>query len=223
MTSGGRSDDLISRWLRDLVRATQWHRRLVASGLLAGSVALSLHVLAPPPPHTVAVVAAARDVPAGQRLTDRHLIVVRRGRESLPDGFIRAASTARGATVISALRRGELITDVRLVSPRAASRLGTGQVAVPVRIADAEAVSLLRPGYVVDVLAAGATQTSAAGEARLVASAVRVLTIPRGTSGRLGSPFGEGALVLVSTSAATAVRLAGAAVTDRLSVVLRRQ
>jgi len=52
---------------------------------------------------------------------------------------------------------------------------------------------------------------------------VRVLAVPRGASERLGSTLGDGALVLVSTSTATAVRLAGAAVTDRLSVVLRSQ
>lgn len=223
MTGAGRPDDLVSRWLRDLVRATQWHRRLVASGMLAGSVALALHVLAPPPPPTVAVVAAARDVPAGERLTDRHLVVVRRVREFLPDGAIDRTSAARGATVTSAVRRGEIITDVRLVSPQAVSRLGNGLVAAPVRIADTDAVSLLRPGDLVDVLAAGAAETSPIGEARLVASAVRVLAVPPGASERLGSTLGDGALVLVSTSTATAVRLAGAAVTDRLSVVLRSQ
>jgi hypothetical protein len=56
--------------------------------------------------------------------------------------------------------------------------------------------------------------------ARLLASAVRVVTVPRVVESATAIA-GDGALVLLSTSATTASRLAGAAVTDRLSVVLR--
>ena len=96
-------------------------------------------------------------------------------------------------------------------------------VSVPVRIADAEAVALLRPGDVVDVLGAAPSIDGSGGtSARLLASAVRVLTVPRTDSGSgLGELGGDGALVLVTTTATTATRLAGAAVTDRLSLVLR--
>ncbi|MGH8893683.1 MAG: hypothetical protein ACRDWY_10345, partial [Actinomycetes bacterium] len=130
---------------------------------------------------------------------------------------------ARGRTVVSAVRRGEPLTDVRLVGPAVFDRLGPGLVAAPVRVADAESVRLLRPGDVVDVLAAGATEAS--GPARLVAASARVLTIPRG--GRAfdgpygGVALGDGGLVLLTTTGPTAARLAGAAVTDRLSIVLR--
>jgi hypothetical protein len=74
---------------------------------------------------------------------------------------------------------------------------------------------LLR-GNVVDVLAAAAD-----GDARLVASAVRVLVVPRAAPDRLGLGTGDGALLLVLTTSATAERLAAAAVSDRLSIVIR--
>ena len=221
MTVGDRSGDPLGRWLHDLVRAARWHRRLVAAGLLAGSVALTIHALEPPAPATVAVVAAARDLPAGARLTDAHLTVVQRPERDLPGGALRDLGAARGATAISAVRRGEVITDVRVMGRAAMTGLGIGLVATPVRIADAESVGLLRPGDVVDVLAAGAPEGPAPGEARLMASGVRILTVPQAASGRLVGSFGEGALVVVATTTETAARLAAASVTDRLSIVLR--
>jgi hypothetical protein len=50
-----------------------------------------------------------------------------------------------------------------------------------------------------------------------------VLVVPRAAPDRLGLGSGEGALLLVATTPPTAARLAAAAVTDRLSVVIRGQ
>jgi hypothetical protein len=111
---------------------------------------------------------------------------------------------------------------VRLVGAAAVDRLGPGLVAAPVRIADAESVGLLGPGDVVDVLAAGAPgDGSTAGQARLVAAAVRVVTVPRPSTTAFGTSMSEGSLLVLATTSQTAARLAGAAVTDRLSVVVR--
>ena len=81
---------------------------------------------------------------------------------------------------------------------------------------------LVRAGDIVDVLAAGlGANGSATGAARLVAAATPVLTIPPVSEGPLGSTdIGSGALVVVVTSSETAARLAAAAVTDRLSLVI---
>lgn len=222
MIGAGREHDPVARWLRDLVRATQWHRRLLAAGLLAGAMAFGLDALAPPPAPTVAAVSAARDLPAGARLGDADLAVAQVDPRSVPRGALLRAGLARGATLVSAVREGEVLTDVRLLGAETLDRLGPGLVAAPVRIADAESVGLLRPGSVVDVLAAAAPESTDAGEARLVAAAVRVITVPRSREGRFSSSVGEGALVLLATTSATAARLAGAAVTDRLSLVVRR-
>lgn len=230
MSRPDRTDDPVGRWLRDLARAAQWHRRLLSAGLLAGAVALAMQAAAPPPPPTVGVLIAARDLAPGQRLSDDHLTIARRPAPTLPTGALRTVAAARGATVVSAVRRGEVLTDVRLLGPRAVSRLGTGLVAAPVRLADAQAAALLRPGDVVDLLAAGAVGAvdgAVVSDARLVASAVRVVTVPstgaRRFGSALGGTLGDGALIVVATTATTAARLAGAAVTDRISLVLRGQ
>jgi Flp pilus assembly protein CpaB len=185
-------------------------------------MAFGLHALAPPPPATVATVAAARDLPAGTRLSDADLTLARTDPSAVPDGTLSRPALARGLTLVSAVRRGELLTDARLLGAGALDRLAPGLVATPVRIADAESVGMLRPGSVVDVLAAGAVDGASAGQARIVAAGVRVLTVPRARDTMVGASFGEGALVLLATTSPTAVRLAGAAVTDRLSVVVRR-
>ena len=222
MSRVSRESDPVGRWLRDLVRAAQWHRRLLAGGLLAGAMAFGLHALAPPPTPTVAVVSATRDLPAGARLGEADVTLARVDPRSVPDGALPRLALALGGTVVSAVRRGEALTDVRLLGTGTLDRLGPGLVATPVRIADSESVGLLRPGSVVDVLAAGAAEGASAGEARLVAAAVRVLTVPQSREGRFASSLSEGSLVLLATTSPTAARLAGAAVTERLSVVVRR-
>jgi pilus assembly protein CpaB len=210
------------RWVRELVRAGRWHRRLLASGLAAGATAAALQALEPPAPPSVVVVTAARDVPAGSRLGVADLATVRYLPAAVPDGAVTDRRDALGRTLVSGARRGEAITDVRLAGAGRVEDAATGVVQVPVRIADPEAVALLRPGDLVDVLGAGAPDAGDGSpqSARLLASAVRVVTVPRVVESATAIA-GDGALVLLSTSATTASRLAGAAVTDRLSVVLR--
>ncbi|WP_326597320.1 RcpC/CpaB family pilus assembly protein [Streptomyces sp. NBC_01803] len=103
---------------------------------------------------------------------------------------------------------------------------GSGEtVSAPVRIADAAAVRLLRPGDRVDVLAAAAPPGGeAAGPARVVARRARVAEVP-GTSGAsevsgaVGPEDGGGALLVLTVSPATAAELAGAAAVADLAVV----
>jgi Flp pilus assembly protein CpaB len=216
---GGEAGGL-GRWLSELVRAAQWHRRLLAAGLLAGSVALGLQALAPDPPATVAVVAATRDLPAGTRLGYADLTTVGLEPSVVPSGALRSQTVVRGRTLVSAVRKGEPLTDARLLAPSALDLLGPGLVAAPVRVTDAATVRLLRPGDVVDVLAAGGTEV--VQPARLVAAAVRVVTVPRDARDAFGAGSGGG-LVLLATSSSTAARLAGAAVAERLSLVLRHE
>jgi hypothetical protein len=115
------------------------------------------------------------------------------------------------------MRRGELLTDVRLVGAPMFGAVGAGLVAAPVRIADPGAALLLQPGDVIDVLAS--TDHSTAAAAPVVAAGVRVLTVPSGTEATAG--LDDGALVVVAATPATASLLARAAITSRLSVVIR--
>ncbi|HEU4911824.1 MAG TPA: Flp pilus assembly protein CpaB [Actinomycetes bacterium] len=221
MSPAGSRHDGVPRWLRGLPRAVRRHRRLLAAGLLAGSVALGMNAVAPPPPPSTPVLVAAHDLTAGQQLDAPDVATVRMDPGTVPDGALADEKDVHGRTVVSAVRRGEPLTDLRLVGPAAVDGLGPGLVAVPVRVADADEVRLVRPGDLVDVLAAGAD--GAGSSARLVASAVRVLTAPRTAANRFGGELGSGGLVVLATTSQTAARLAGAAVTERLSLILRGQ
>jgi Flp pilus assembly protein CpaB len=89
-------------------------------------------------------------------------------------------------------------------------------VSVPVRIADAGAVRLLRPGDRVDVIS-GADGT---GPSRVVARSARVDRLPRSVeTGPVGAADG-GALVVLRVPRGTATALAGAAAAGRLAVTL---
>jgi Flp pilus assembly protein CpaB len=211
----------VRRWLRDVMRTAQWHRRVLAAALLAAAMAVGLNVLAPPAADTEPVLAAARDLAPGRPLTPDDVEVVQRPADQLPTGALVSVAEAAGSTLLTGMRAGELLIDVRLAGEAAVGSLPDGQVATPVRIADPTAVRLLSPGDVIDVLAAGAPD-GPGGDARLVASAVRVMTVPRPAEDAWGANLGDGALVLLATTPSTAARLAGAAVTDRLSFVLRR-
>lgn len=215
--------------LRELRRAVGWHRRLLAAGLAAASVALAISALSPAPPVSVEVVTAARDLRPGVVLTAADLATARLPPAVVPAGsLLPRGTTPVGRVLATAIRRGEPLTDVRLVGrPLLAALDVDGLVAAPVRIADAASVALLQPGDLVDVLVAGSPGgTTAYGtpeahpptSATVVAAAVRVLTVPAGGPEGIG---GEGALVLLAVRPSVATSLARAAVTGRLSYTLR--
>jgi pilus assembly protein CpaB len=217
-----RSRPGLAGWLRDLRRAATWHRRLLVAGLLAASVAFAIQAVSPPPPRTESVIVAAKDLDGGTRLSPEDVRLKDFTPASVPDGAVRKASLAAGRTLDAPVRKGEILTDVRLFGSAFLDSYGDNLVAAPVRIADAASVRLVQAGDIVDVLAAGlGANGSSTSAARLVAAGAPVLTIPPVDDGPIGTTdIGAGALVVVVTSSETAAHLAAAAVTDRLSLVI---
>ncbi|MFE5790952.1 hypothetical protein ACFQ8C_00090 [Streptomyces sp. NPDC056503] len=106
-----------------------------------------------------------------------------------------------------------------LAAPAARSPAPVRLVSAPVRIADAEAVRLLRAGDRVDVIAAPVVDSplgNGADAVRVVARAARVAEVPRPGETRSDG----GALIVLSVPRATATALAGAGVTSQLAVTL---
>jgi pilus assembly protein CpaB len=198
----------------DLLRLVLRWRRLVVAVLLALAVAAALPVLAPAAPAASDVLVAAHDLTPGAVLSAADLATTALPRAAVPDGVVTDPSRVVGQVVAGAVRRGEPITDVRLLGPALLAGLPDDQVAAPVRVADPAAAALLRAGDRVDVVAASATPDGPPGAAT-VAAAVRVLAVPT------AAISDEGALVVVATTPTIATRLAGVAVSSRLSVVLR--
>lgn len=128
-------------------------RRVAAGGLvvLAGIAALRSN----PQGDRVDVVVAARDLGSGTALTESDVRVEKRLATTVPDGSLTDPGRLPGATLASPIRRGEVLTDVRLLGSRLAeSTAGPGARIVPLHLADGALIDLVRVGDVVDVLAA---------------------------------------------------------------------
>jgi pilus assembly protein CpaB len=198
------------------------HRPALAAGAAAIAVLAALPTLAPGSGATVPVLTAAQDLRWGAALSTDDVAVAHLPANAVPDGALTSVDDVRGRLLTSPVRRGEAITDVRLVGRSIFSE--PGLVAVGVRVADAGLVALLEAGSVVDVLAAPSDDAFdrpvGLGTAEVVASSVRVLAVPGGKRSTFDGTW-DGALVLVAATEAQAARLAAAQGTSRLSVVLK--
>ena len=184
----------------------------VSAGL---AVLLFAVTLRPTSADLVDVIVASADLPAGSTLTEQDLAVDAIPADYVPPGAVTNPADALGRMIASGIASGEPITSSRLVTP---GPRADGLHTVPVRLADAEAATLLSPGSVVDlVLASGDTG------ARIVAEGVQVVTVPRiSTSAGLGRDSRiAGSLIVVATDRRTAVALAAAGTQPGLGVVLR--
>jgi hypothetical protein len=159
---------------------------------------------------------AAHDLDSGTVLSVGDLSTRRLPVGSAPDGL---EAHAVGRTLAGPIRRGEPVTDVRLVTPALISGY-PGRVALPVRIADADVVGLLRVGDHVDLVAADPRS----GTASYVAVDVPVVALPAPDEQRVGSSASgvTGRLVVVAAVPSDVDGIAGAAATDLLSVVIPR-
>src|SRR5687768_1207666 len=197
------------RRIRAVRHQLRHRRRLIAALLAAGAVLAGLRAITPPAPDTVEVLVAARDLPSGTVLDDDDVVV-----QDFPLDLAPADATAAaaGRVLAAAVRRGEVLTDVRLVGPALADTV-PGETVLPVRLPDAGMATLLRAGDEVDLVATD----PGTGDTAVVARDVTILATPAGV--RDGPAGGAGgALVVVSASATEAIAIASAALGRFLTV-----
>lgn len=130
-------------------------RRVAAGGLvvLAGIATLRSN----PAGDYAQVVVADHDLRPGAALTATDVRLEKRLVTTVPDGARSDLPAVVGSTLAGPARRGEVLTDVRLLGSRLAeSTAGPGARIVPLQLADAALIDLVRVGDVVDVLAAPA-------------------------------------------------------------------
>ncbi|QNE18726.1 hypothetical protein F1D05_13410 [Kribbella qitaiheensis] len=195
--------------LRDLLKAVRWHRRLLAGLSAAAAVYFALAAVSPDPPPTVAVLAAARDLPGGVVPTSGDLRTLHLPAGALPTGVLRPGADLAKRVLASPVRSGEPLTDARFLSPNTP---GPGLGAYPLRLDDADIVALLRVGDRIDLYAATST---GADSAALLADGVRVIALPDTRA----SPT-TGALVVIAASPDTIAHLAQATTNTRLTLAL---
>ena len=197
---------------RTLRRRVLARRRPLAAACAGLAVLAGLHAARPAPAPTVSVRVAAHDLASGIVVSGEDLVTRRYPADAAPPG---TSGGAVGRTLAAPVRAGEPITDVRLVAPSLLDGY-PGRVVLPVRVADADAVALLRVGDRVSLVAADPRR----GTAAYVAVDVPVLALPGRDSDAPDAARLPGRLVVVGTFPSDVDRIAGAAATDLLSVVI---
>lgn len=227
-TNGAKSNSSV-RGRRPAVRPSRrplrWlerNRRLTVALLLCIAAGISVHQLTPAPAFAVSVLAAARDLPAGETLGPDDLTVLSVPRDLVPAGSYGGTDPPHGKQLAVALRKGQLLTDAQLLGPGLLAGSPPGTAAVPLRMADPASIQLLSPGQLVNVVmtTGGSFDQTAASE--VLAAAVPVLWTSEHGSGAgqwLAAGETEG-LMVVAADADQARRLAGASTQGKLFFVL---
>ncbi|MGH3634834.1 MAG: SAF domain-containing protein, partial [Mycobacterium sp.] len=125
----------VMQWLRPDWTRTVLARRIAAAGLvvLAGIAALRSN----PDGDRAQVVVATRDLRPGTALTADDVRLESRLAATVPDGSQVNLDAVAGSTLAGPARRGEVLTDVRLLGSRLAeSAVGPGARIVPLHPAD---------------------------------------------------------------------------------------
>lgn len=197
-----------------------WTRTVAARRVAAGALVLlaAVAALRPDPADGRSdVVIAARDLAPGAALTAADVRIESRSTTTLPDGSQVDPGALVGSTLAGPVRRGEVLTDLRVLSPRLAdAAAGPDARVVPLHLTDSALLDLVRPGDVVDVLAVSSSAAAgdgADGRPRVVATdAVVVLVSPR------VKDMGRDGVVLVALPVWKANEVAGASLSQAITL-----
>lgn len=190
------------------------HRRVLRGIAIAIAAVMVVGILKPGAREGVTVLVAARDLPGGTILSAADLQAKKVPGDLLPDQPLKPGAAILGRTLTGPARRGEVLTDQRILSP--SLLLEPGTVAAPIRLADSASASILHAGDRVDVFAA-VTRNDKPLVQRITRN-VLVLAVPIPAEGEVN----DGALVVLAVSSEIATKLARAALEATLSVTLAR-
>ena len=204
----------ISRAIRPDYARTAMARR-IAAGLLV--VLAAVTALKPDPDREQRdVVVAVRDLSPGVTLSSDDVALRKRPAQSIPDGAASAVDVVVGKTLAGPSRRGEVLTDARVLGSRLTGlAAGPNARVVPLHLADAAVLDLIRPGDVVDVLGAPSADTDAHPRV-LAGNAVVVLVSAAGATPGAGNER----VVLIALPAPAANALAGATLVQTVTLTI---
>jgi len=202
---------VVRRKARALRRLVLARRRPLAALLVAFAVLIGLRATLGPAPPTVQVPVATHNLAAGARLADEDVSMVAWPAALAPVGL---GSSTLDQVLASPVRRGEAITDVRLVGSELA-RAHPELTVMPLRLPDPAVVEILEVGDRID-LSAVDPETGAADE---LATDVLVLAIPPPGAGDSNL---TGRLVVAGIAPASADAVAGATLREFITVTYAR-
>lgn len=194
-----------------IARLTLRHRRLLAALCAGLSVLLAVGAIRHDPDPGRAVLVAAHDLASGTVLTDDDVRLAALPPASVPAHSTAARADVVGRTVAGPMRRGEVLTDARVLHSGRMAGYPRGTVLATVRLADADALTTVRVGESVDVVA---VDPEGRDEPQVIARGMEIVSLPGRSDDSPGAP------IRVATSEKTALTLARAALESRLSVLV---
>jgi len=200
-----------------------WTRTVAARRVAAGGLVVLAAVAAMrsnPDDDRAEVVVATRDLTPGAALTPDDVRLEKRSTTMLPDGAQADLAAVIGSTLAGPTRRGEVLTDVRLLGPRLAeSTAGPGARIVPLHLADGALIDLVRIGDVVDVLAAPSTETHPGTTATSKVVATDAVVVLVSAKQKVQAADGD-RVVLVALPARVANTVAGSVLGQEVTLTL---
>ncbi|MCV7419303.1 SAF domain-containing protein [Mycobacterium yunnanensis] len=194
-----------------------WTRTLMARRVTAAALVVlaAVAALRPDPSHGRAdVVVAARDLAPGVELMAADLRVESRAVTAIPDGATVRSADLIGATLAGPARRGEVLTDVRVMNSRLAeAAAGPDARIVPVHPTDAALLDVVRTGDVVDVLAVSESADGSEERSRVVAADAVVVLVSTPAKDR-----SRDGVVLLALPAREANDVAGASLSQAITL-----
>ena len=203
------------RPLHALGRAASWHRRKLAVLAAVAAVLTGISAAAPEGPAMITVVKAKSQLPGGTVISASDLILDRVVVSDVPEGVVTNSNDLVGKRLAAPVAENQMMT--LLTTTAAHTSVPPGHVIAPLRLADAALTALLRPGDVVDVVAADPQAEQAA---TVIATSARVVTVPEVPDDRAG-PGPDGGLVLIDVDSRTAALVAQASASATLSILWR--
>jgi Flp pilus assembly protein CpaB len=180
--------------------------------MLAGVAALRSN----PAGDRTGVVVATRDLGPGITLTADDVHLENRLATTVPDGSQTRLDAVAGSTLAGPTRRGEVLTDVRLLGTRLVeSAAGPNARIVPVHPADTGLIDVVRPGDVVDILATAAGPAPQPGGAPTMVATDAVVVLVSQQQART-----DDRVVLVALPLGAANAVAGAALAQTVTFTL---
>jgi hypothetical protein len=204
----------VSRALRPNALRTLAARRIAAGAL---TVVAGITLCWPDPNGDAQdAVIAARDLRPGATVTATDVVVIKRVAAALPDGALGSLEQVLGAKLAGPTRRGEVLTDARVLGPRLAGlTVGPDAQIVPVQLVESAVLDLVRAGDVVDVV--GAQTADSDTKPQIVArNAVVVLVSEKP---KFADP-GHQRVVLVALPSGAAHTLAGATLVQTVTLTI---
>lgn len=206
---------LVSR-VSSLLRP-DWARTVLARRVVAGALVVLAGVAtirSDPQSDRVDVVVASRDIAPGTPLTAEDVSLESRSARTVPDGVATDMSSVLHIALAGPARRGELLTDVRLLGSRLTeAAAGRDARIVGVHPADAALTDLVRTGDVVDIVAADDASDPPGAPKVLATGGIVVLVSDKQNH--------DDRVVLVALPATAAVAVAGATLTQAVTLTLR--